>query len=123
RQWCKTCDPGFLVRSWNVEDETIREFILNNVKKANHYDDPFLEYIPYGNLEIIERIGEGGYGVVYHAKWHDGLRYCDGNVKSKHKVIDVAMKEIKSGEFNLMHSKTCSISGRSSDSNLQQPNF
>ncbi|CAJ0832545.1 5300_t:CDS:2 [Entrophospora sp. SA101] len=74
RQWCKSCNPERLIE-----------------------DDPFLEYIPYGNLEIIKRIGEGGYGVAYHAKWHDGLRYCDGNVKSKHKVIDVAMKEIKSG--------------------------
>ncbi|CAJ0832607.1 20647_t:CDS:2 [Entrophospora sp. SA101] len=97
RQWCKTCDPERLVESWNIENNRISECILNNVKKANHYDDPFLEYIPYENFEIIKRIGEGSYGVVYHAKWHNGLRYCEGGARCKKKVADVAIKEIKSG--------------------------
>ncbi|CAJ0754638.1 19636_t:CDS:2, partial [Entrophospora sp. SA101] len=37
------------------------------------------------------------YGVVYHAKWHNGLRYCEGGARCKKKVADVAIKEIKSG--------------------------
>ncbi|CAJ0839157.1 8525_t:CDS:2 [Entrophospora sp. SA101] len=34
RQWCKTCDPERLVESWNIENNHIRECILNNTDVA-----------------------------------------------------------------------------------------
>ncbi len=35
----------------------------------------YLEWIPYNRLKDIQKIGEGGYGVVEKATWLDGRRW------------------------------------------------
>ncbi|RIB17448.1 kinase-like domain-containing protein [Gigaspora rosea] len=65
--WCQSCDPYRITQEWTSGnkdiDDCIKEFQLNATehKKA-------IEWIPFDKLNIIKKIGEGGFGTVFLAK-------------------------------------------------------
>jgi len=104
KKLCKECDPIEMTKDWDTGNEAINVFLMNSIKTAENYDDPFPEYIPFDKLKILEKVGESCYGIVYHAKWYDGLRYIQSiqGGRCREKEIEVVVKEIK-GDYNISY--------------------
>jgi hypothetical protein len=66
--WCKKCTMKSVVSGNRNLDKLIRR----TQKKSSSWTDPFLEWIPFENFRDINKIGEGGFGVVYRATWIQG---------------------------------------------------
>src|SRR6185369_3280675 len=66
--WCQSCDPELLTKGWTSGNETLDELIKSTQLKARAYHNAdHLQWIPYGELEIIKEIGRGGFATVYKA--------------------------------------------------------
>ena len=71
--WCLSCDPDIETTRWTSRSKDIDDCIKKFQLRACAYDDA-IEWIPYDKLINTEKIGEGGFGSVYSAKWLDGIR-------------------------------------------------
>ena len=66
----------------------------NEIDKSQFYNQkknhkPAMEWIPYSQIKNLEKIAEGGYGIIYKATWSAG-----GNRKDK----IVAIKKFRSSQ-------------------------
>src|ERR1044072_173366 len=73
-RWCQPCQAKDFEQefsSWtsgNLDiDNLIRDSQLNASTPWG-----YLEWIPFDRLKIIQEVGEGAFGSVYHAVWLDG---------------------------------------------------
>ena len=72
--YCQPCNSGHFrdnFKNWTSDDEHIDKVIQESQLNAG-YIEKFLEWIEYSNLENIQHVAEGGFGVVYKAIWKDG---------------------------------------------------
>ncbi|RIB27799.1 hypothetical protein C2G38_2061038 [Gigaspora rosea] len=82
--WCQTCNPKTIIQGWSnsdVIDDLVKNCIKEFQSKAIMHDD-VIEWIPFNKLGKIQKIGEGGFGLVYSAIWLDSIRVTEYN-KSK----------------------------------------
>src|SRR3954468_21320513 len=66
--WCKKCTMKSVASGHRGLDKLIHI----TQSKSSSWNDPFLEWIPFGNFRDICKIGEGGFGVTYRAIWIQG---------------------------------------------------
>ncbi|RIB00988.1 kinase-like domain-containing protein [Gigaspora rosea] len=105
--WCQTCDPKMETQGWTSGNEKVDNFIKEFQLKALAYTK-VIEWIPFDRLNIIQKIGEGGFGSVYFATWLDGIRkidYVNGRyVRTREQSSEVALKTLPSFEENPLRS-------------------
>ena len=98
--WCQSCDPKLLNEGWTSGNKTIDELIKGTQLKVTEYNNSYyLQWIPYYELENIEKIDESGFATTYHATWIDGEKYIDQ--QSKERIIkdrDVALKKLHNSQ-------------------------
>ncbi|PKC10412.1 kinase-like protein [Rhizophagus irregularis] len=100
--WCDACDQKELVDKfdkWSTGNDNINLLIQESQRLAPDYYN-YLEFIPYNHFVDIERIAEGGFGVVYKATWLDGIRKAKKEdngiwIKTRSEPCTVALKEIE----------------------------
>ncbi|CAG8586283.1 3889_t:CDS:2 [Acaulospora morrowiae] len=93
--WCK-CDTHRLSRGWTSDHPGINKFIKETQRCTRDWMDPYLEWIPYENLNNIQKIGEGGFSVVYSAEWGDIEKRISW--PSKNRSLPVAIKRLKGSQ-------------------------
>ncbi|CAB5363418.1 unnamed protein product [Rhizophagus irregularis] len=85
--WCKSCQINNLKQnftSWTSGNKEIDNFIQQMQFKINNCSDIIVEWIPYSQFNNINKIGEGGFAIVYSAIWKDGpLQYVKNQRKLK----------------------------------------
>jgi hypothetical protein len=96
-KWCKSCQIDYLKNNfanWTSGNKKIDESIQEMQLKINKYSDIIVEWIPYDQFSKINKIGKGGFSIVYSALWKNGpLRYDTNNEELKKKYsISVALK-------------------------------
>jgi serine/threonine protein kinase len=106
--YCKPCNSvHFRVNfaHWTSGDSKLDKLIQNSQLNADNSWE-LIEWIEYSNLEIINDVGQGGFGNVYKAVWKDGPidRYKQAwNVyKSefqRRNKMEVALKKLKNATF------------------------
>ncbi|CAG8449971.1 9947_t:CDS:2 [Acaulospora morrowiae] len=94
-RWCKTCNAEhFSKLQWESGNNIIDSFIRGIQNRAvNHHR--VLEWVSFKNFENVECIAEGGYGIVYKAKWIGGrILYFDSKTQDWHRSgdMDVVLK-------------------------------
>src|SRR5207248_2214107 len=99
-QWCQSCDSKLLAQSWTSSgDENLDEIIRNTQLKAKGFDSHYyIEWIPYGDLGDIEKIGEGGFAIVYQGRWLNGPRFVYNNERYYLGNSYVALKKLKNSQ-------------------------
>ncbi|RIA82569.1 kinase-like domain-containing protein [Glomus cerebriforme] len=73
-QYCRPCSSEHFrdnFAHWTSGDSNIDKLIQNSQLDAL-FDEDFIEWIEYSNLENIEFVANGGFGSVYKAIWKDG---------------------------------------------------
>ncbi|CAG8473188.1 5097_t:CDS:2 [Funneliformis mosseae] len=103
--WCDTCDRKELndkFNTWTTGNDNINLLIRESQSSAPDYYN-YLEFIHYDRFKDIEKIAEGGFGVVFKATWLDGIRIAkkqdDGIwIKTRSEPCTVALKEINRSE-------------------------
>ncbi|CAG8644108.1 3372_t:CDS:2 [Acaulospora morrowiae] len=93
--WCNICNAEhFSKLQWESGNSIIDKFIRNIQNRAvNHHR--VLEWVSFENFENVECIAEGGYGVVYKAKWKAGrILYFDNKTQDwyRRKDMNVVLK-------------------------------
>lgn len=79
--WCKSCNSKHFqqdFKKWTSGNKEIDKFIQKFQLNATCYE-AVLEWIPYEKFRDIEYLAEGGFGIVYRAKWIDGY-ICQRNI-------------------------------------------
>src|ERR1043166_1776701 len=80
--WCQSCNSKRFQQEfnkWTSGNKEIDEFIQKFQLSATNKEG-VLEWIPYDRFENIEYLAEGGFGIVYKAKWIDGyIRYWNNS--------------------------------------------
>src|SRR5688572_16147117 len=96
--WCQSCDPKLLTEGWTSGNETLDELIKSTQLKSTIYNNyNYLQWIPYNDLTSIEKIGEGGFAIIYKATWLNGGKYINyENNKRTSKDRTVALKKLNS---------------------------
>src|SRR5437016_1516741 len=85
-RWCQLCDPQSLIQGWTSGNETIDELIKRTQLESKYYDNScYLQWIPYDDLKDIEKIGEGGFAIIYKAIWLKGNKYIDVDYSGNNK--------------------------------------
>ncbi|GBC06425.1 hypothetical protein RclHR1_06820004 [Rhizophagus clarus] len=82
--WCQSCYTSIFKRNfdnWTSGNDNIDEFIKKTQLNSNNICE-LLEWIPFEKFRDLHLIGEGGYSIVYSAKWIDG-RILDLNEDGK----------------------------------------
>ncbi|RIB09097.1 kinase-like domain-containing protein [Gigaspora rosea] len=113
--WCQTCDPKTVIHGWTSGNKDVDNYIKNFQLRGSRYDE-IIEWIPYEDLDDIGVIGEGGFSVVYSAKWKKGKRYISyDNVKHTQnrtppypvalKTLSVSQKDFLKEFENLMQTR------------------
>ncbi|GBB97026.1 hypothetical protein RclHR1_00290024 [Rhizophagus clarus] len=78
--WCRPCQIDYLknnFKNWTSGNEKINNSIQEMQLKIHDSSDIVFEWIPFEQFDDIERIGKGGFAIVYSAIWKDGpLNYC-----------------------------------------------
>ena len=89
-----------LAQSWTSSgDEKLDEIIRKTQLEAKGFDSYYyIEWIPYYNLRVIEKIGEGGFATVYQGKWSNGPRFVWGNERRYFRNGNVALKKLKNSQ-------------------------
>ncbi|CAB4473256.1 unnamed protein product [Rhizophagus irregularis] len=75
--WCTVCDSKRLqddFPNWTSEFHELDLCIRNTQLNADAHTE-YLEWIPFEKFENIEKIKEGGFGIVYSATWIEGPRW------------------------------------------------
>jgi len=89
-----------LAQSWTSSgNEKLDEIIRNTQLEAKGFDSyHYLEWIPYDQLKVKERIGEGGFATVYKCHWSNGPRYIRNNIRYYCSNGIVALKKFKNSQ-------------------------
>ena len=98
--WCQTCDTQLLTQGWTSGNETIDKLIKSTQLKATKYDNKcYLQWLTYDELKDTEKIGEGGFSIIYKAIWINGEKYIDYD-KNKRSSKDriVALKKLNNSQ-------------------------
>lgn len=102
RGWCKSCNKNHRFNQdfekWTSGNKDIDQFIQCSQLNVQERKD-VVEWIPFENLILGEKIGEGGFGCVSKAYWKDGpidesgwnTDLCDWNRESN---LTVALKTV-----------------------------
>ena len=99
-QWCQSCDSKLLAQSWTSSgDEKLDEIIRKTQLEAKGFDSHYyIEWIPYDDLKVIKKIGEGGFATVYLGEWSNGPRFISNNKRYYFKNGKVALKKLKNSQ-------------------------
>ncbi|RIB27714.1 kinase-like domain-containing protein [Gigaspora rosea] len=101
--WCLSCDPDKTTRWTSEKNKDIDECMKTFQLRAYSYED-VIEWIPYNQLSDITKIGKGGFGTVYSARWLDGIRKVERidnkNNSNKTTWFDWIRKFVKFGNKN-----------------------
>ncbi|CAG8536692.1 17029_t:CDS:2 [Acaulospora morrowiae] len=98
-EWCEKCDRELFQSNfskWTSGNEHIDAFIRETQLSATTKFN-FLEWIPFDQLTDIERIGSGGFGEVFSARWIAGPRSKWNAEKStweRYPNVKVALKSL-----------------------------
>ena len=89
-----------LAQSWTSSgDEKLDEIIRKTQLEAKGFDSyHYLEWIPYDQLAVKKRIGEGGFATVYKCYWSNGPRYINDNKRYYFNNGKVALKKLKNSQ-------------------------
>ena len=89
-----------LTQSWTSSgDGKLDEMIRNTQLQAKGFDSHYyIEWIPYDDLEDIEKIGKGGFSTVYQGKWSNGPRFVSDNKRYYYKDGHVALKKLENSQ-------------------------
>ena len=89
-----------LAQSWTSSgDKKLDEIIRNTQLEAKGFDSHYyIEWIPYDDLEDIEKIGKGGFSTVYQGKWSNGPRFVSDNERYYFKGGHVALKKLENSQ-------------------------
>ncbi|RHZ79116.1 hypothetical protein Glove_151g175 [Diversispora epigaea] len=80
RNWCHPCNSKQFQNEfdfWSSGDREIDKFIQQIQLNANKFQD-IIEWIPFGRLQGVTYLANGGFGRVYKANWLDGFIKCSG---------------------------------------------
>ncbi|CAG8463497.1 3775_t:CDS:2, partial [Acaulospora morrowiae] len=96
-RWCTTCNAEhFSKLQWESGNNIIDNFIRSIQSRAtNHHK--ILEWVSFKNFENVKYIAEGGYGIVYKAKWKGGrILYFDSETQDWKRSgdMDVVLKSL-----------------------------
>ncbi|GBB83197.1 hypothetical protein RclHR1_00100001 [Rhizophagus clarus] len=97
KKWCKICQVNYLksrFTNWTSESKKINDLIQKMQSKINKCDDIIFEWIPYDQLDYIEKVGKGGFATVYSAIWKNGPLKYDYHKKiyQRNNYKEVALK-------------------------------
>lgn len=96
--WCNKCDPGrFKKEGITSGNDELDKLICERQQQTLHFYDNF-EWITYDKFSEVETIGEGGFSIIYSAKWLEGAPIYD-NKKSHTEPIKVALKKLKTSDI------------------------
>ena len=89
-----------LAQSWiSSGDEKLDEIIRKTQVEAKGFDSHYyIEWIPYYDLRIIEKIGEGGFATVYLGEWSNGPRFVSRDKRYYFNNGKVALKKLKNSQ-------------------------
>ena len=89
-----------LAQSWTSSgNDKLDEIIRNTQLEAKGFDSyHYLEWIPYDQLTVEERIGEGGFATVYKCYWSNCPRYISDNKRYYRNNGIVALKKFKNSQ-------------------------
>ena len=90
-----------LAQSWTSSgDKKLDEIIRNTQLEAKGFDSYYyIEWIPYDDLNNIEKIGEGGFATVYRGEWSNGPRFVDDNKRYYYEDgHHVALKKLENSQ-------------------------
>ena len=92
-----------LAQSWTSSgDETLDKIIRETQLEAKGFDSHYyIEWIPYDDLKVEEKIGEGGFATVYLGEWSNGPRFIDNNERCYFQNGIVALKKLNNSQKNL----------------------
>ena len=84
-----------------MKEKESMELVLLAQLEAKGFDSHYyIEWIPYGNLENIKKIGEGGFATVYQGRWSNGPRFVEDNKRYYLVSFDVALKKVENSQNN-----------------------
>src|SRR6185369_12096490 len=72
--YCQNCNSVHWLdnfKNWTCGNQKIDKLIQESQFNAQ-VDNKLVEYIQYSNLEKIQYLAKGGFGIVYKAIWKDG---------------------------------------------------
>ena len=89
-----------LAQSWSSSgNKKLDEIIKNTQLEAKgFYSSYYIEWIPYGDLKNIEKIGEGGFATVYFGEWSNGPRFVRNNKRYYYENGHVALKKLENSQ-------------------------
>ena len=89
-----------LTQSWTSSgDEKLDEIIRKTLLEAKGFDSHYyIEWIPYDDLKVIGKIGEGGFATVYVGEWSNGPRFIFNNKRYYFNNGKVALKKLKNSQ-------------------------
>ena len=73
-------------------DKMIRKTQLEAKGFSSQY---YIEWIPYDDLKVIRKIGEGGFATIYLGEWLNGPRFVRNNERRYFSNGHVALKKLK----------------------------
>src|SRR6266511_4068653 len=98
--WCQSCDSKLLAQSWaSSGDKKLDEIIRRTQLEAKGFDSHYyIEWIPYDDLENIEKIGKGGFATVYLGRWSNSPRFVEDNKRRYYNNGLVALKKLENSQ-------------------------
>ena len=89
-----------LAQSWTSSgDEKLDEIIRKTQLEAKGFDSHYyIEWIPYDDLKVIKKIGEGGFATVYLGEWSNGPRFISDSKRNYFRNGKVALKKFKNSQ-------------------------
>ena len=89
-----------LAQSWTSSgDEKLDKIIRKTQLEAKGFDSHYyIEWIPYDDLKVIKKIGEGGFATVYLGEWSNGPRFIENNTRYYIENGKVALKKLKNSQ-------------------------
>ncbi|RGB24379.1 hypothetical protein C1646_821627, partial [Rhizophagus diaphanus] len=104
--WCQPCyykrfQEDF--ENWTSGNPAIDKFIQNIQLKANIKEE-VIEWVEYNDLENVEYLAKGGFGIVYKAIWRQGKIHTwnfDSNRWKRDRSQRVVLKYIYNSQDNI----------------------
>ena len=89
-----------LAQSWTSSgDEKLDKIIRKTQLEAKGFDSHYyVEWIPYDDLKVMEKIGEGGFATVYLGEWSNGPRFIFNHKRFYFNNGKVALKKLKNSQ-------------------------
>ncbi|RHZ76337.1 hypothetical protein Glove_199g143 [Diversispora epigaea] len=97
--WCRPCNSKHLqynFNNWTSENDKIDKFIQDAQLNANKNWE-VIEWIPFKRFKDVKKIGKGGFGTIYYARWIDGYiekwDFENRQWERYYKEVEVALKK------------------------------